>query len=202
MWNRYLGASLTIFTASLAMACLGCSSPTAVPSPTSSPVPTFAPSPTPDGGPGSDSVYLAETYRGAKFESAEAWNQVVTDWDGRRPETPGLIQRLKGIRVGAQTSAELNRDLGIRNDKFKHCVVGLEVAMATDPAVAEYVAWRKEHEDLTDGLPGTLFEEQDFRATMGGARYAAVEGAAALCEERWGARDRDWDGTAPPAAPG
>ena len=198
MWNRYLGASLVFLTASLAMVCLGCGSPTAVPSPTSSPVPTLAPSPTPDGGPGSAQVYLAETYRGAKFESAEAWNQVVTDWDGRRPETPGLIQRLKGIRVGAQASGELNRDPEILNDKFKHCVVGFEVAMATDLAVAEYVAWRKEHEDLTDGQPGTLFEEEDFRATMDGARHASVEGTEALCEERWGAQDRDWDGTAPP----
>ncbi len=197
MWSPYLGASLTTLTTILAIACLGCSSLTAVPSPTPSSVPTLAPSPTQDGGPGSTQVYLAETYQGAKFESAEAWDQVVTDWDERRPETPGLIQRLKGIRVGAQTSGALSQDLGILNDKFKHCVVGFEVAMGTDLAVAEYVAWRKEHEYLTDGVPG-LFEEEDFRATMDGALRASVEGTEALCEERWGAQDRDWDGTAPP----
>ena len=114
---------------------------------------------------------------------------------------PGILQRLKGIRVGVEVSVQLNRDRSILNDKWKHCVVGFKVAMATSPRTADYVAWRKEHQDLTDGRPGTKFEEEDYDATVDGAHQAVQGEASDLCEERWGKRDRRWDGTTPLSRP-
>ena len=126
---------------------------------------------------------------------------MVREWEAKRPETPGLLDTVRGAIVGIRVSDELKAEGGLSNDKWKHCVVGAEIALATSYETARFAAWIKEYEDLTDGKADTSFDEDDYKATLDGARQAAqeqaCEGCFDLCEERWGARDRPWDGESP-----
>ena len=205
------GLATGLLLSLLACGLIGESSPTTVPTPSATPTltPTSLPthpstvSPQVESTPASTPVYLNESYNGRVFESADAWREKVREWEGRRPESPGLFDRLRGGRVGLRVSGELNGDAEIRNDKWKHCVVSSEIALATNLRTAEYVAWSKEHQGLTDSRPNTAFEEEDYEATVDGARQAAEEQVCeeyrTLCEERWGDRRKPWDGTKPPA---
>ena len=147
------------------------------------------------------SIYLREEYQGAPFKSADEWATIVKEWDDRRPQSPGLTAALRGALVGLQSSERLNRDAKTSNDKWKHCVVGFEIALAVGLPVAVYAAWSKEHQDLTDGRPDTSFDEEDYEATVDGARQAdrpqASEERESICEERWGDRSAPWDGVRP-----
>ena len=93
----------------------------------------------------------------------------------------------------------LNQDGTVRNDKWLHCVVGSEIARVTSFQVADYVAWFKEFQDLTD----TRFESDDYTASVDGARQTTLERTceecSQVCEDRWGDRYAPWDGTSPPA---
>ena len=208
MFRWYLGSQLLVPFVVLTLGLLACDAlqpattrtPTPEPSSTpTSPSPTLAPTATAQSDdPEPPPAYLTESYRGVKFESAEEWAEKVEEWERRRPESPGLSQWFRGFRVGLRTSLELNRDGGILNDKWKHCVVGFEVAQAASQGTAEYVAWRKEYQDLTDGRPGTSFEEEDYDATVDGALLLAQGETTASCDERWGDRNVAWDGISPP----
>ncbi len=177
------------------------SSPTIVStdSPTQTPIPTATPSPT--AVPRQSTVYLEETYKGKSFESAAEWRRKLVEWESRRPEHPGLLESARGAGTGRQVSGQLNRTLEIRNDKWKHCVAGSEIALATNVKTAEYAAWYKEYLDLTDGDPDTRFEEEDYEATVDGAYQVdtdpTCEDCADRCEERWGGRYQLWDGEKP-----
>ena len=139
-----------------------------------------------------ESVYLDERYRGRDFQSADEWGQKVREWQSRRPEFPGPLNAARGTIVGLQVSDQLNQDERILNDKWKHCVVGTEIALGTSLITSEYAAWSKEYQDLTDGRPTTGFDEDDYEATVDGARQAVqgqtCEESMDLCEERWGDR--------------
>ena len=187
----------------------GDSSPTATPTPPVTPMltPTLPPtqvitgSPEVESTPVSTSPYLVESYKGRRFESADEWSEKVAEWEERRPESPGILDRVRGALVGLRVSTRLNQDAEIRNDKWKHCVIGSEIALAINLSTAEFAAWSKEFQDLTDGRPGTSFEEEDYEATVDGARQAIEEDGCkeclAVCEERWGDRRKPWDGTMP-----
>ena len=122
----------------------------------------------------------------------------VEEWEARSPEVPGLADAARGAAVGLGVLERLNQDEAVRNDKWKHCVVGFEIALATNLATAEYAGWLKEHQDLTDGDPTTSFDEDDYAATVDVARQAAAdrrcEGCRDVCEQRWGDRHQPWSG--------
>lgn len=81
-------------------------------------------------------------------------------------------------------------------------MVGAKVAANADTATAELAAWFKEYQDLTDGSSSTSFDEDDYAATMDGARLAvmaeACEDCSNTCEARWGDRRRPWSGARSP----
>ena len=73
--------------------------------------------------------------------------------------------------VGLQAWDRLNRDERILNDKWKHCVVGFEIALAVGLPVAQNAAWNKEKEDISDGrLESTLTKTTTRPRWMGPAR--------------------------------
>ena len=147
------------------------------------------------------SIYLRELYQGKPFGSADEWAAKLREWEDRRPDSPGFTAAIRGALIGLRTSEQLNRDASIFNDKWKHCVVGFEIALAVGLPVGEYAAWSKEHQDLTDGELDTSFDEEDYDATVDGARQAdraqESEEREGICEERWGDRSAPWDGTRP-----
>ena len=165
------------------------------------------PAPTPT--PVPSTIYLNEKYKGRPFESAAEWTEKVRSWEARRPESSGILSTLARIferatarRVASRVVRQLSQGPEIANDKWLHCIMGAEIAVATTPATAEYAGWLKERRDLTDGRPDTSFDEDDYEATVDGAfdspaggRYEANQ---EVCEERWGDRYSDWDGTTPP----
>ena len=149
-----------------------------------------------------------ERYNGEAFESEDEWTQKVREWELREPDSggflatvTGILERVKARRVGIQISDQLDSDEDIHNDKWKHCVLGAVIAQATSLSTAAYAAWFKEYQDLTDGVSGTNFEEDDYEATLDGARQSfqdQCDDCLAVCEERWGDRKESWNGTRPP----
>ena len=172
--------------------------PTPAPTSTATPRQTATPATAP---PGDSQVYRTERYKGETFRSAAEWLAKVTEWQRRRPRASNVTAALKAASVGLLASQRLNLDSEILNDKWKHCVVGSEIAVATDQRTAEYAAWLKEHQDLTDGRLNTSFDEHDYEATVDGARQSeqsdSCDECQERCEERWGGRDTPWDGTKP-----
>ncbi len=150
---------------------------------------------------GLESVYLNERYQSRPFESAEEWSQKLKEWEAIRPSSPGPLASAQGAIIGLQASQRLDRDRSIRNDKWVHCVLGAEIASATDLTTATYAAWLKEYLYLTDGKLNTGFDEIDSEATVDGARQATNLGCkdcSSVCEQRWGDRSKSWDRTIPP----
>ena len=155
-------------------------------------------------------IYVNESYEGESFGSADEWSQKVAEWELKEPEPGGFLASVRGVlekvtarRIGRQVSEQLDLDEEIRNDKWKHCIVGAEIARTTSFSTAEYAAWFKEHQDLTDGVSSTFFEEDDYKAAVDGARQTTqeqCEDCSAVCEERWGDRDKSWEGTRPGSA--
>ena len=119
---------------------------------------------------------------------------------GDQPFLPSPLASAQGAIIGLQASQRLDRDRSIRNDKWVHCVLGAEIASATDLPTATYAAWVKEYLDLTDGRRNTGFDEIDSEATVDGARQATNLGCkdcSSVCEQRWGDRLKSWDRTIP-----
>ena len=164
-----------------------------------------------------DPRYAKELYRGEHFRSPEEWQRKVEDWAEQEPASPGHLASLEGYRIGVRVSRELNRLTGIRNDKWKHCLVGAEIALIANVKTAIYAGWFKEREDLTDGLGRSEFEEADFEATKDGALQTEIRRdgdhhparddtfptlicgyCPDLCEARWGNPYLSWNGRFPP----
>jgi len=168
-----------------------------------------------------DAIYVSETYRGRTFESASAWTQKRDEWEELRPDLPDPINLANGAFVATKLSDQFEQGGRISNDKWKHCVIGAEIAAASNLATATYAGWYQELQDLTDGDEGTSFNEIDYHATVDGARQAdRLDSQAALdsgdnssgsggegfscvacvraCDQRWGDRSQEWNGKLPP----
>lgn len=170
--------------------------------------------PVPDPLSEAESLFADERYQGRNFSSADEWSRTVREWEARRPPFPGPAKSAMAGTVGLRLTRQLDQD-GIRNDKWKHCKLGAEIAAATDKRTAEYAAWMKEYRDLTDGNSGSGFDEIDFNATVDGARQIkggtssptligktigtalASKDSSEVCDQRWGDRYNSWDGTSP-----
>ncbi|HEU0020124.1 MAG TPA: hypothetical protein VFR55_00395 [Dehalococcoidia bacterium] len=169
-----------------------------------------------------DAIYASETYRGQTFGSASAWSQKLEEWEEMRPSLPDPINGANGALVATRLSKKLEEGGTIRNDKWKHCVLGAEIAASADVDTAKYAGWLREYEDLTDGDKTTSFNEIDYQATVDGAEQADLlasraslnsgdnssgsggEGFACsecvqVCDQRWGDRSREWNGVIPPS---
>ncbi|MFQ6028989.1 MAG: hypothetical protein ACE5Q6_16030 [Dehalococcoidia bacterium] len=162
--------------------------------------------------------YAKESYLGRSFESLEEWRRVVEDWEEQEPPSPGPLANIEGSRIGLSVSRQLDQHQDIENDKWKHCIVGAEIARTTSVKTAIYAGWLKEHQDLTDGLAGSQFDEADFEATRDGARQTeaiddqdrrpfpdspfpslACDACPNICERRWGNPYLPWNGGFPPS---
>ena len=144
-----------------------------------------------------ENAYQSERYQGQNFSSPGEWSALVEEWESRRPGRPGPARAAKGAKAGLNVSKQLDQDKTIRNDKWKHCVLGAEIAEATSTRVGVYAGWLKEYQDLTDGDSGSGFDEVDFEATADGARNVKTN-PFEVCGMRWGDRYGSWDGTMPP----
>lgn len=168
-----------------------------------------------------DAIYASETYRGQPFSSAAAWTQKLEEWQNQRPGLPDPLNAANGALVASRLSSLLDEGGQVRNDKWKHCVIGAEIAASADVATAKYAGWYREYEDLTDGDTSTAFNELDYEATVDGANQAdllnaraslgsddsssgsggegfACAGCVQVCDQRWGDRSREWNGELPP----
>ena len=58
--------------------------------------------------------------------------------------------------------------------------MGCRIAEGTNLETAQYIAWNKEQDDLTDCKISTHFEINDYEATVDGAKQAA---SADICEK-------------------
>lgn len=167
-----------------------------------------------------EAIYASESYHGQRFVSALAWSQKLEEWEAIRPDFPGPLASISGVIAASRLSKQVNQGREIRNDKWKHCIMGAEIAAITSVKTAIYAAWIKEHEDLTDGIKSTSFDEIDYQATVDGANQAenltsrpsfgfgdgssgtgglgfACSGCAQVCDQRWSDRFKPWDGTLP-----
>lgn len=168
-----------------------------------------------------DAIYASETYRGQAFASPSAWTQKLTEWEEQRPGLPDPLNAANGALVASRLSSLLDEGGQVRNDKWKHCVIGAEIAASAGIATAKYAGWYREYEDLTDGDSSTSFNEIDYEATVDGANQAdllkaraslgsddnssgsggegfACPGCIQACDQRWGDRSREWNGEFPP----
>lgn len=168
-----------------------------------------------------DAIYSFETYLGRTFTSASAWSQKLEEWEEARPGLPDPINGANGAMAASRLSKQLDDDQQFRNDKWKHCLVGAEILTSADIDTARYAGWLKEYEDLTDGVESSTFNETDYLATVDGAIHAdlltshasldndnysesdsdgfACPGCARMCDQRWGDRNREWNGIIPPS---
>lgn len=146
-------------------------------------------------------VYARELYRGKPFESPEDWLEKLETWTDLRPPHPGALAGFKGFSAAMRVGRKLDADKDLLNDKWKHCVLGVEIGLETGIGTAEFAAWLKEYRDLTDGLASTVFDELDFDATLDGARQAAKASCSdcseSLCDARWGNRYEVWSRSEP-----
>ncbi len=137
-------------------------------------------------------VYQSEQFDGMAFLTIDESNARVEEWERRRPDSPGILLVAKASAIGILAASRLTFDDRSGSDKWLHCMIGAEMALATSLDAAAYAAWFKEYQDLTDGDPNTAFDEEDYRATMYGARQAteveSCEDCSEVCEARWGDR--------------
>lgn len=85
------------------------------------------------------------------------------------------------------TKAETANARAMKSDKRAHCYMGCRIANDFGTAAAEYAAWYKEHQDLTDCNPGSRFEPRDIEATRIGIRLGEAHAPAAdlkFCQAR------------------
>jgi hypothetical protein len=75
---------------------------------------------------------------------------------------------------------EIKKTQKFSSDKVKHCYMGCRIAAETNLETAEYTAWNKEKDDLTDCKVRTHFELVDYQSTVDGAKNAGV---SAHCEQ-------------------
>lgn len=75
---------------------------------------------------------------------------------------------------------EIKKTQKFAKDKVKHCYMGCRIAHETDLETADYTAWNKEKEDLTDCKVSSHFEIVDYEATVDGAKH---HGDESQCEQ-------------------
>ncbi len=75
---------------------------------------------------------------------------------------------------------EIKKTQKFTKDKVKHCYMGCRISKDTNLETAEYVAWNKEKDDLTDCKVQTHFEIVDYDATVDGAQNPGMQ---AHCEQ-------------------
>lgn len=100
-----------------------------------------------------------------RYQNESQWQADVTRLEEKEPSRPGLYELYKGYQV---YKAESALTLKLRSDKRAHCYIGCRIANEVSVPVAEYAAWYKESEDLTDCNPKSLFEWNDIIATQTG----------------------------------
>jgi hypothetical protein len=116
------------------------------------------------------------------FDSEEAYNNKVKEWEDKNPGFPGLWDAFWG-RETAKIIMRVWVDRGgACNDKWLHCYIGCRIAEETNNETAEYAGWYKENRDLTDGNPRTRFDEADYDATIACLGQNCVD----CCRERFG----------------
>ena len=76
--------------------------------------------------------------------------------------------------------AEIKKTEKFSKDKVKHCYMGCRISAETDLPTAEYIAWNKEQDDITDCKVQTHFEIKDYDATVDGAQHP---GSSPVCEK-------------------
>lgn len=116
------------------------------------------------------------------FDSEDAYNQKVKEWDGKNPGFPGLWDAFWGREIALIIKDVWADKGGACNDKWLHCYIGCRIAEETNEDTAKYAAWYKEQNDLTDGNADTHFEEADYDATIACIGQNCLE----CCRTRWG----------------
>lgn len=67
--------------------------------------------------------------------------------------------------------SQLERVIGLLNDKYKHCVCGCMVSCICPESMGCLGGWYDEYRDLTDCDPGSSFEWGDIYATCEGSYF-------------------------------
>lgn len=113
-----------------------------------------------------------------KHFTEQQWDQQLEQWMSEEPASPGLLRL--GLAFAVYTN-EKPKTKKLRGDKRKHCYMGCRISQELGYETAEYVAWLKEHEDLTDCNGSTYFEIRDFEVTVYGAELGQTSKDPAFC---------------------
>lgn len=111
------------------------------------------------------------------YTSEKPCNAHRVYWSTFNKSTPDPISLSKAYFV---YKAEIKKTEKFSKDKVKHCYMGCRISAEIDLPTAEYVAWNKEQDDITDCKLKTHFEVKDYEATVDGAQHP---GTALACEK-------------------
>lgn len=122
-----------------------------------------------------------------RYTSQQQYQTHLNQWNARMPIIPNPLNLLNAYNL---YKSELPNLKNLSNDKVKHCYIGCRVAQATSQNTANYMGWYKELQDLTDCKPNTHFENQDYIATVQGARIQTKSKSVCVsaCEQTWNPR--------------
>lgn len=111
------------------------------------------------------------------YTSEKPYNAHRVYWSTFNKATPDPISLSKAYFV---YKAEIKKTEKFSKDKVKHCYMGCRISAEIDLPTAEYVAWNKEQDDITDCKLKTHFEVKDYEATVDGAQHP---GSVTACEK-------------------
>lgn len=104
------------------------------------------------------------------YTSEAAWRNDISTWENQNVQVVSPLKLAIAYKV---YKSELKNTKLLANDKVVHCVMGCKIMQQTDYKTANFLAWYKEYNDLTDCQKNSNFEFLDYEATVYGADTAA-----------------------------
>lgn len=115
-----------------------------------------------------------------KFRSQAEYDEALTDWNTKRPETGVLPLFLaRAYKIFAEEGAAAKK---YGTDKTAHCYIGCRISQETDSYTADMAGWLKEFWDIRDCKITTHFDEADFEATKVGGQLGEINVDAESCK--------------------
>lgn len=103
---------------------------------------------------------------GQPYSSHSEWDNEVQSWKQKQPVQLNIFQLARAYAIYKNEHATAN---GFKNDKLAHCYIGCRISQTVSYKTAIFLAWYKEHLDLTDCELNSHFEYKDYDATLIGA---------------------------------
>ncbi len=112
------------------------------------------------------------------YSSYKEWEADVHAWKQKQTVQLNVIQLARAYSVYKIEKEKAN---SFGYDKIAHCYIGCRVSQVTNYKTAQFMAWYKEMQDITDCSLESHFEHADYDATLIGAE--AGKNKSILCED-------------------